>query len=149
MTETQTQASAQDQVYFDIFTTALEGGIGYWSRCKRYHWTSDQGATEDLAGYHAEIYDVERIIEEGSLPTGAIGSGRLQDERYALYRIDRATISKGIAAFAKEYGDSGRDSYFARAARHLGQERWDHLDYDASIADAIVQLGLFDEVIYG
>lgn len=149
MSETQTLDSTREQAYFDIFSTALEGGIGYWSRCKTYHWTNDQGMTEDLAGYHAEIYDVERVIEEGPLPTGATGAGRLQDERYALYRIDRAAITKGITAFARKFGDSGRDSYFARAARNLGQERWDHLDYDASIADAIVQLGLFGEVIYG
>lgn len=148
MSETQTLDGTREQAYFDIFSTALEGGIGYWSRCKTYHWTNDQGMTEDLAGYHAEIYDVERIIEEGPLPTGAIGSGRLQDERYALYRIERAIIAKGIEAFASMYGKPDHDTYFGRAARHLAQERWDHLDYDATIADAIVQMGLFGEVVY-
>lgn len=148
MPETQTPTK-RDQAYFDIFVTALEGGIGYWSNCKRYHWTNDQGATEDLAGYHADIYDVESPIEEGPLPEGATGAGRIGEYRVALYRIDRAVIAKGVGAFGRYFRDAASTSYTGRARRDLAQGHWDHLDIDAGIADSIVQLGLFGDVIYG
>lgn len=42
----------------DLFTTALEGGIGYWSSASAYHWSNDDG-TPDLDGFYAEIEDDE------------------------------------------------------------------------------------------
>jgi len=37
-----------------IFTTALEGGIGYWSVCDAYHWGDKAAAgnmASDLTGF--------------------------------------------------------------------------------------------------
>ena len=36
------------QFLFDVFVTALEGGIGYWSVAEEYHWKKDG---EDLDGF--------------------------------------------------------------------------------------------------
>lgn len=113
-----------------IFTTALEGGINYWSECERYHWSvNDDGQTDDLDGFFADIIE--------------IGDG---DLRYPL-RIDRTTIARGYYLAArtvwqtKIYWSSERPPFI------LGPETdW---DFDAADADVIVQLGLFEEVIYG
>lgn len=120
----------RDQLLIDMFTTALEGGINYWSACIDYHWQNDDGE-EDYAGFRATIID------------------ECDDDRE--YVIDRAVIIKGFKlAATKEV----RDSVYCYAltdsayAYRYGGDRLDDLDYDSTTADAIVQLGLFGDVIY-
>ncbi|MGW6033430.1 hypothetical protein ACWFOS_07200 [Gordonia terrae] len=40
----------------DVYTCALEGGIGYWATCSSYRWSNDPRATiKDIAGDPHEI----------------------------------------------------------------------------------------------
>lgn len=116
--------SVRDDVFHDIFTTALEGGINYWAECSEYHWTSS--GTLDLLGFYAVIHDTE-------------------DEEGKTYRIDRSVISKGYALAA---GPKGKERLGWSTSRPplIPSGDW---DYDAGDADIIVQLGLFGEVWYG
>lgn len=125
MTKTITE---RDQAYFGIFVTALEGGINYWATCSRYVWTQESGH-EDPLGFHATICDSEDPSEQ--------------------YEVNRSVIATGVKRFIKHAKEKGFGEYFMAAARDLDWARWDNLDYDADIADAIVQFGLFGELVYG
>jgi hypothetical protein len=149
-----TEVTPRDEAYFNVFVTALEGGIGYWSQCQLYVWTGEDGH-EDPTGFHAEIIDVESSAEDydpkdhpDMIGTVTLGPGA---EEVAVFRIDRAVIARGVGLFikkAKEVPWSPK-SYFGQAAVCLDWGQWDDLDIDATIADEIVQLGLFGKAIYG
>lgn len=122
----------REEFLADILTTALEGGIGYWSEATEYRW-------EGLAhkDYYAVIVDAEADGE---------------DEDFPESRIDIDVIAKGIATIKgfdyqpNYFGDGG--AYwreFLLADRTNGEDG----DYDAIVADWIVQAGLFGEIIYG
>lgn len=115
------------QMLLDLFTTALEGGIGYWSVCTRYRWRRPDGE-DDVEGFHADVEETE--TDEDAPPT---------------HRIDRDTILRGLAHFAQP-GQGYRHVRQVARAVLAGDE---DVDYDAEDADAIVQAGLFGEVIYG
>lgn len=120
-----------NQMLLDVFTTALEGGIGYWSACSEYRWQKSEpgsGGTrmiEDTENFYAVIHDVE------------------DDDKQ--YRIDRDVIKKGIA-WLKEHPLG--NPYHRLAVLDLASGNED-VDYDADTADAIVQAGLFGELVYG
>ncbi len=121
----------KNNLLLDLFTTALEGGINYWSDCTEYRWSDDNG-DEDLLGFRA-------VIEEYHDGT----------ERF----IDRAVIRRGVILAAKPDVYNALPGVYnlkdTAYAYRYGGERLDNLDYDATTADAIVQLGLFGKVIYG
>lgn len=120
--------SSRDQALHDIFVTALEGGIGYWSTCSIYHWSTD--GEPDLLEFGATIIDTEDLKAKPMV-------------------INRALIEKGAARFIEVYHDAVNMPYFLQAATCLRYAKWDDLDVDASIADCIVQFGLFGAVVYG
>lgn len=120
----------RDWAYHTIFVTALEGGIGYWSTCSKYHWrVKGTEAEEDLKGFFAVIRDTE-------------------DEDATDQRVDRAVIAKGVGPF-QEWARNHPNDYYMAASRDLRNGKWDELDVDAEIADMIVQFGLFGKVVYG
>ena len=117
-----------DQLFHDIFTTALEGGINYWAECSEYHWHNGDGYDdEDYEGFFAVIHDCE------------------DDDK--TYTVNRAVISKGYALAAGEAGNKYCWSVSRPPLVPTEDNEWE--DFDASDADIIVQLGLFGEVIYG
>lgn len=151
-----------------IFTTALEGGIGYWSAAEEYHWskaganavTGPKMPEDDLDGFYAVIVPNE---DEWGIWDG--------DEDTKSLRIDIDVIARGITRFKEwmagekrnELGgiiDPASDKRWRNTAYAPTNSYWkqflladrtngDDGDYDADVADAIVQLGLFDEVVYG
>lgn len=112
----------RDELYRDVFTTAIEGGVNYWARVAEYAWAGDP------TKFHAVIADVE----DGD----------------KAYRVDRSVIAKGlgiVAGPAEKSGAGGLARQAARAILALDED----VDYDASDADEIIQAGLFGEVLYG
>lgn len=133
-TESNVTVSDRDKAYFDVFVTAIEGGINYWAITKGYHWRYDDEDTTDYDGYYAIISDEDEPFD-----------GEPQE-----WRITRATIAKGVTLFyeyAIERDNVG--SYQTMAAIALKKGKWDDLDFDADTADVIVQLALFGEVVFG
>lgn len=118
--------SARDQLFIDIFTTALEGGINYWAECSEYHWC-DEHYNEDYRGFFAVIHDVEADAEKE-------------------YRIDRAVIVKG---YTLAVGDEGKNVRWSTKRPPLVITEDTDWDFDANDADVIVQFGLFGKVVYG
>jgi hypothetical protein len=118
----------RDQALLDVFTTALEGGIGYWSVCSRYRWWVGPDADLDK-----QAKDFIAVIEE------------TEADEPTTHVIDRTVIARGIRR-AHDHGYSG---YHGAALRMLQFGRYEELDYDADTADIIVQWGLFNEHVYG
>jgi hypothetical protein len=117
--------SALDQLLLDLFTTALEGGINYWSTCSRYRWMNADG-TENHQGFEAIIHDTE-------------------DD--AVHTIDRSVMAKGYRMATTLWRDRFAWSSGEKPPLVVGPDTdW---DFDATDADAILQLGLFEDVVYG
>lgn len=111
----------KDEVLRDVFTTAVEGGVNYWFDVKRYEWR-----------------DIDSYVAVGTVP----------DEGDKVYTIDRDVISRGIhKAYANR--DLIGPKYIKQAISDLNYGHWDDVDYDAEVADIIVQWGLLGEWYYG
>lgn len=106
----------------DIMTTALEGGITDWC------WKA-----EVIGGYLGEFAS-EQISRGGTLKLYDSESG----EKYLL---DKEKLLNGIK---KAIAD---DIYPDYEWRNNG--RLDCCQIDADVANAIVQLALFEDIIYG
>lgn len=117
----------RDKAYCDVFTTALEGGIGYWSSCARYHWSVNGDGETQALDFIAVIQDEE---------DQAVGT---------YYVIDRGVIARGIRL---AYKRGNWATYHARALYDLNYGKWDDADFDSDTADLIVQMGLFGEYRY-
>lgn len=123
-----------------IFTTALEGGIGYWSSCLKYHWAlKGTDGEEDLDGFFADIEETENEDDDGNAPK---------------HRIDAEVIDRGINRLARNEATFGGkplngDGRLYTLACALNGPLAEDVDYDAGDADNIVQAGLFNDIVYG
>lgn len=125
------------QFLSDIITTAVEGGIGYWSQCSHYQWTED-GAVHVVVGRRNLRTDAYAVVHEATdngdgyrdeplmvdIETVARGIGRLVNKEVGIH----ATL-RGSLLYANSENDAG--------------------EIDADLADCIVQAGIFNEIIYG
>lgn len=135
----------------DIFVTALEGGIGYWSTCTHYHWfkagtgpDSFEGRIDDIEGFHATV------ITDGSEKDSTDSS----EEGSQVYTVDIEVIARGInricngtATFGTRPLSPGPNSFQSRMIE--ANRELDSSNIDAGDADSIVQAGLWGDVIYG
>lgn len=109
-----------------ILSTALEGGINYWATVDTIERVD---APQDILGWR---YDTARILDHQD------GS-----EFGTMHTIDLDTVAHGLALMA-EYDNPRFDAL--RTADRTNGERG---DFDAADADATIQLGLYDHIIYG
>lgn len=116
-------AAAADQMLLDLFTTAMEGGIGYWSECETYHWCHENGE-DDLLNFHAVVIDMGEMVTKPII-------------------INRKTMLHG---YAKAVERRNKINWSSEKPPHVLGDNW---DFDAADADIIVQLGVFGEVVYG
>ena len=138
-----------------LFTTALEGGIGYWSACSKYRWS------EDTEGLFADINNFIAVIE----PT--------EDNTWGIWEDNRDTQSLTINLDVMARGARLMNWYVQGIVdgqgRHAPLDKikpwpadhyhWQYVeayitngqqgDYDAGTADMVVQFGLFGQVVYG
>jgi hypothetical protein len=110
----------------DVFITAIEGGINYWADIYTYRWSTEPW---------------EATIRELGEPE--------------ILTINRAVINKGLRLISRavpdEEGGTSIKYLSARAAadiREALRER-DAGNIDAGLADTIVQVGLFGQVMFG
>lgn len=110
----------------NIFTTALEGGIDYWSVCDEYRW-------ENLPPekWYAKIREDDDESKEHTVTIDTIREG--------LVRLSRREAKCNL---------NGQADALKRLALGILRNPEDY-DYDAGAADNIVQAGLFNEIVYG
>jgi hypothetical protein len=107
----------------DIMCAALEGGICYW--CGR----------AEVVGEYLGEYASEQISRGGTL--------KLYDceDMNEVYELDRGKLLKGIKKAFEE-------GYYSEYEWCNGTVI-DTCQVDADVADVIVQIAVFDEVVYG
>lgn len=114
-----------DKEVVNIYTTALEGGIGYWAVCDEYRWQ-----------YLYEDYDND-IVKPLEPDQVLVILHDMEDRSiFANEELTPAKIRAGAKLLIEQYP-------------HLYQILDDEFHVDANGADAIVQLGLFGEIVYG
>lgn len=116
-----TTTETREQFLWDVFVTAMEGGVNYWADVLSYHPSAE--SKDDLFNFRAKIRDQE---------TG---------ERFD---VNSQTIERGLQ-LCRHTQLADR----IRAAILLGEAKNDGGCVDAEAADCIVQAALFGEVIYG
>lgn len=113
------------QFVFDVFITAIEGGIGYWSISSEYSC--------EIEGFYAIVSDCE--AEEGC-------DGEFPKDS----RIDHHAIVKGINKIID--GEIEISEYIKENIAKAVSEN-DAGMIDADCADCIIQAGLFNKIIFG
>lgn len=123
----------------DVLITAVEGGIGYWSVVGNYRtgidWSKDTGEEREDTRRPAsvEVYEM--------------------DEDAGGYKSTGVPVSnKEIAKAFKLIMGKDEIKYCDRNWRkRMAAAYWakDACDLDAGDADAVVQIALFGEVVYG
>lgn len=144
-----------------LFTTALEGGIDYWSACSKYHWST---RVADDNGQHNVVGDIDNFIAVIE-PTEDNTWGIWDDNRDTQsLRIDLDVMARGARLMywyvqgivdgqgkqvpldkIKPWPEGHYHWQYVKAYASNGEDG----DYDAGTADCIVQFGLFGEVVYG
>jgi hypothetical protein len=81
--------SKRELLLADIITTAIEGGIGYWSICEQYQWSDDGTSHVAVGERRPEHKACARIIETND-----------DDVRGAMW-ITFEVIEKGIERIVK------------------------------------------------
>ncbi|WP_055476468.1 hypothetical protein [Gordonia sp. HS-NH1] len=91
-----TRTNARTQFLTDIYVCALEGGIGYWSRCIEYRWSTTQRAV---------IEDLEDVVHEITLDTIARGINAVADGSVAVSDSDYLRNLIRAASRSNDAGD--------------------------------------------
>ena len=106
----------------DIVCTALEGGINYWCRKAKVvgEYLGEYASEQISRGGKLELYDSE------------------EDEVYEL------TLDKLLNGIKTAYTDGYYSNYEWCDGKTI-----DTCQVDAEVADVIIQLALFNEIIYG
>ena len=113
-----------DKEIVNIYTTALEGGIGYWAVCDEYRW---QYLYEDYDNDIVKPLDPDQVL---------VVLSDTEETDFKDEELTPAKIRAGTKLLIEKFP-------------HLYQILDNEFHVDADGADAIVQLGLFGEIVYG
>lgn len=150
----------EDYVLSDVFLsevlqTAVEGACSYWADISAEHTGSDEGADG------AHDFDVSDYLEAEKNDDNDDDEGDTGNEDTLLYASASFLVSKdpaqggtldleGIADAIERIAN--QEVEIAPAIREIiiaAIEEDDASEVDAEAADCIVQIGLFDEIVYG
>lgn len=124
-----TRTVSREQLLHDIFVTALEGGIGYWSRAEKYRWSTPE--TRRTKHPLPDLKNFEAVIV---------------DEDDKTYTINAEVIELGLTRMMSQDFKVNKTILGAVALANITNEA-DQVD--AEVADCIVQAGLFNEIVFG
>lgn len=113
-----------DKEVVNIYTTAMEGGIGYWAIADEYKWMY---LYEDWNNDIVKELDPDQVL---------VVLSDTEETDFKDEELTPAKIRAGAKLLIEKYP-------------HLYQILDDEFHVDANGADAIVQLGLFGEIVYG
>jgi len=148
------ETTVTDRMIADIVVTAFEGGISYWcsnavpvERDDKGDWQIISAARfEVLAAGHAPMYDNPDFWENDK-------RGYMLHDEYEEKPIEKVLTLAGILTALqwqqpkptpkeKQYGIN--PNWFRAVVDRIKDE-----EYDAADADAVVQIAVFNEVVYG
>jgi hypothetical protein len=122
----------RERMLNSMFTTALEGGIGYWARCSVYRWgiRGENGRLDEAIDFVAVIHEMGDEDDEDAAP---------------VHVVDADVIRKGIRRMIQR---GGWNQYISASLGDLIGGPYDDHDYDSITAGLVVQFGLFGEERY-
>jgi hypothetical protein len=113
-----------DKEVVSIYTTALEGGIGYWAIADEYKW---EYLYEDWKNDIVHPLKPDQVL---------VVLSDTEDDDFKDEQLTPSKIRAGVKLLIEKYP-------------HMYQILDDQFHVDADGADAVVQLGLFGEIVYG
>ena len=145
------------QFLLDVLTTACEGGIGYWSFLQRYDiWENPEADWQDLVQKrdpqlklfdYAAAEDLDLASFDPEADTWKdIDWHRLPHQHCYILNID--AIARGLQRAWDAGKHTNPDSYWYQLYV-CDRSNGDDGDYDAGLADQVVQFGLLGEDLYG
>lgn len=117
----------------DIMCTALEGGIGYWCRADKIERVDDKADPVGWRYASFEAIDAEEGDKLGRVDYEVIRTG-LERCLSPHFRMSESVREQIFRELLEGAADPVRDGVFGG---------------DAEACDAIVQAGLFNEIVYG
>ncbi len=134
-----------DEDAADIVHCAVEGGTNYWAEVKDYNWKDWYEKDEERS---REGYVAERIKRD--LPDDYVfvnireDSDQVDPERFSAtwMPLTRKVLEKGVIGLIERY------PHLIHGVSNRGEGDVE-FDFDATSCDVIVQLALFEEVVYG
>lgn len=133
---TTVRTSEREEFLADIITTAIEGGIGYWSQCSQYQYV-----------YDGEVrVHVGRRVGDGTRAVVHVVNEDESGYQEDGLTIDVETIERGLKLLRE--GDCGVADRIRKCIL-LADHTNDAGYLDSDDADVVVQAGLLGEVIYG
>lgn len=122
----------------NIIHGAVEGGTNYWGEVRKYKWTTWYEPDPERSTEH---YKAERVK---NLPEDFVFVEIREDKTLTdpvrdpntWFPLTREAIERGVCMVLEKYG-------------HLLHARDGDLDTDATGYDAIVQMAMFGELVYG
>lgn len=140
MTVATTRSTERQQFLFYVFSAALEGGIGYWSLCHKFHWQKRGVPKEALFDDKVDWDGFYAIIEEAEEGDWSLAGQKPQ------VRVDADVIEKGIELLASGKVKLGNVVLGRILA---GSAQAEAGDIDSEAADCIIQAAVLGEVRYG
>lgn len=148
MTTITIQINLPDQFIYDVLTIAVEGGINYWAVCSEINRDAQYGVIsavlQDLE-WHMTHARCEATCRMAGAPKGATCEEYDQID-FRDESIDYDTVVAGLTDLL-----AGRVEVapYIREYIERGIREGDAGEIDAEAADAIIQAGLFGELVYG
>lgn len=137
---TRTRSAERTQMLHDVMSTALEGGVGYWSVADDIQRSGTPEERKEL--FFDWVYLSYVLFCQAD---GDEDCGNGEDSPCKGHKVTIETIASGIGkAKTRETLDQDIRKYIVDADREN-----DSADIDAWGADVIVQLGIFGDLIYG
>lgn len=118
------------QIETDILITALEGGSNYWY--SELDWFTPKGINPDNYNYSNAMDD---FLTDSTYFTLKDYGNCIEPEQAIIYKVKVTSIQKAILMAKENYPN---------VYKAIKEEY-----YDAADADVILQLAIFNEVIYG
>lgn len=175
-TSTPKRTDARKSFLHSVFTTALEGGIGYWSEAGSYRWSKPENYTKVIDGvpfngshdvddtdyFYATLYSTEEdwgVTEvfqpQYNSPEGPVVHLPNESQNQPL-RVDIDVVERGVNLLVDKVIAATKsedpEAQFSRKYLRQFVEAWlsdgEQGDFDADGADLAIQLGLFGEVVY-
>ena len=152
-----TQMTEARKRFFNyMFTTAIEGGINSWAAVEEYQWWKpDQSGVEDLDNFYAILESSEddwgisrAYVAEQDATMDITETQSLRVDLKVMERGWYQFMEKVLAAVKSEDPDAPFSRRYLRQAVVQYLTDMEDGDSDADVADLVVQLGLFNEVVY-
>jgi hypothetical protein len=146
----------REEFLADVVTTALEGGIGYWSVAHEYRWYDPTLGASRAGGEPADgipyayAWVEQNAGDEQYLDNVEVRKGNGDAHDIAL--IDKALVARAFGLIRKAATGEHEIPYMSQSWANTllaASNMNDAGEIDAGDADAIVQVGLFGEVVYG